>query len=227
MCNHNKPLFGATPFMNNGPSLIERVSGFCMTFSGCMNVIDMKMSLLCLNTPVHIGAQSFHFLTYCSEKWNAEGLCSDGNASNKTVPFQKMERLKSDTKSGTIGNRSVQFLIPNRQLEKMSAKRLRSCLNTKHNWYASILFLCEQPICPFQKLEQRLNGTIAVPCELRLILNGAVVRILTAWRLRMKKLAIVLLLRYEHICSNISASNKQVLPFWQRSSLSMHTLPLS
>ena len=43
--------------------------------------------------PVPAGRQSFHFLPYCSEKWNAEGLRSDRNASNRTVPFQKLERL--------------------------------------------------------------------------------------------------------------------------------------
>ena len=44
--------------------------------------------------PVHPATQSFNLTLYCSEKWNAEGLRSDGNASNKTVPFQNMERLK-------------------------------------------------------------------------------------------------------------------------------------
>ena len=41
-----------------------------------------------------MGKQSFHFVPYCSEKWNTEGLRSDGNDANRTVPFQKMERLK-------------------------------------------------------------------------------------------------------------------------------------
>ena len=52
---------------------------------------------------------SFHFVPYCSEKWNTEGLRSDGNTSNRTVPLQKMERLKRGTKSGTICNCSVPF----------------------------------------------------------------------------------------------------------------------
>ena len=43
---------------------------------------------------VRTGTHSFHFVPYCSEKWNAEGLRSDGNASNRTIPFQKIERLK-------------------------------------------------------------------------------------------------------------------------------------
>ena len=30
---------------------------------------------------------------YCSEKWNAEGLRLERNASNRTVPFQNMDRL--------------------------------------------------------------------------------------------------------------------------------------
>ena len=42
----------------------------------------------------------------------------------------------------------------------------------KHkNWYAIVPFPCKQPICPFQKLEQRWNGTIALPCELGLKLT--------------------------------------------------------
>ena len=45
-------------------------------------------------TPFYTETQSFHFVLYCSEKWNAEGLRSDGNTSNRTVPFQKIERLK-------------------------------------------------------------------------------------------------------------------------------------
>ena len=56
-----------------------------------------------------MGTQSLHFVPYCSEKWNAEGLHSDGNASNRTVPFQKMEGRKSDANSGTVRNRSVAF----------------------------------------------------------------------------------------------------------------------
>ena len=51
--------------------------------------------------------QSFHFVPCCSEKSNAEGLRSDGNTSNRTVTFQKVERIKSDTTSGTIRKRSV------------------------------------------------------------------------------------------------------------------------
>ena len=34
-----------------------------------------------------------HFVPYYSEKWNAEGLRSDGDTSNRTVPFQKMGQL--------------------------------------------------------------------------------------------------------------------------------------
>ena len=50
--------------------------------------------LLCYLGPDHTGTQSFHFVLYCSEKWNAEGLRSDENVSNRTVPFQIMEQLK-------------------------------------------------------------------------------------------------------------------------------------
>ena len=42
-------------------------------------------------------------------KWNAEGLRSDGDACNRTVLFQKIERLKRLKKIGTIRNRSVPF----------------------------------------------------------------------------------------------------------------------
>ena len=28
--------------------------------------------------------QSFHFVPYCSEKWNADGLRSDGDTSNRS-----------------------------------------------------------------------------------------------------------------------------------------------
>ena len=100
---------------------------------------------------------------YCSEKWNAEGLHSDGNASIRTVPSQKMERPKKLM-------RKVEqcAIIPfrsrlNRQIENMSMERLRSRLNTKQNWYSIVLFLCEQSICPFQKLERRWIGTITFP----------------------------------------------------------------
>ena len=34
---------------------------------------------------------------------------SDGNASNRTAPFQNMERLKIDARSGMIRNRFVPF----------------------------------------------------------------------------------------------------------------------
>ena len=46
--------------------------------------------------PVHMTTQSVYFVSYCSEKLKgcAEGLRSDGNASNKTVSFQKMKQLK-------------------------------------------------------------------------------------------------------------------------------------
>ena len=67
------------------------------------------MKLRSVQGPVHTETQSFHFVPYYSEEWNAEGLRSDGNALKRTVPFQKMERLKSDTESGTIRNRSVPF----------------------------------------------------------------------------------------------------------------------
>ena len=116
--------------------------------------------------PVHTGTQSFHFVPYCSEKWNAEGLRSDGNTSNKTIPFQKVERLKK------VIRRMERYAIVlfrsnlKRQMESMSPERLRSRLKTKQNWYAIVPFPCEQPICPFQKLERRWNGRIAFPCEL-------------------------------------------------------------
>ena len=54
----------------------------------------------------------------------------------------------------------------NRRMEKMSTERLPSLLITKRNWYTIVPFLCEQPICPCQKLERRWNGMIAFPCEL-------------------------------------------------------------
>ena len=56
----------------------------------------------------------------------------------------------------------------NRQTENMSTERLRLCLNTKENWYAIVPFPCEHPICPFQKLERRRNGTIVFSRELGL-----------------------------------------------------------
>ena len=44
-------------------------------------------------------------------KVDAERLRSDGNASSKAVPFQKVERLKSDSsqKCGTVRKRPVPF----------------------------------------------------------------------------------------------------------------------
>ena len=54
----------------------------------------------------------------------------------------------------------------NRQMANKSTERLCSHLNTKQNWYAILPFPSEQPICPFQKLERRRNGTITLPCEL-------------------------------------------------------------
>ena len=58
---------------------------------------DRKYS--CSNLPYHLlgpaqtGTKSFHFVPYTSEKWNAEGLRSDGNTSNRTIPFHKMDLL--------------------------------------------------------------------------------------------------------------------------------------
>ena len=54
--------------------------------------------------PVHTVKHSFHFAPHCSEKWSAERLRSNGNASSRTFLYQKMKRLKSDTKSGTVRN---------------------------------------------------------------------------------------------------------------------------
>ena len=54
----------------------------------------------------------------------------------------------------------------NRQMVNMSTERLRSRLNTKQNWYTIVPFPFEQPICSFQKLERRWNGTIAFPFKL-------------------------------------------------------------
>ena len=54
----------------------------------------------------------------------------------------------------------------NRQIGKLLTEQSRSHLNTKRNWYAIVPSPCEQPICRFQKLERRWNGTIAFPCEL-------------------------------------------------------------
>ena len=42
--------------------------------------------------PVHTGTISFRSVLLRSEKRNAQGLCSHGNASNDIVPFQKVER---------------------------------------------------------------------------------------------------------------------------------------
>ena len=118
-----------------------------------------------------MGMQSFHFVPYRSAKWNAEGMRSDRNASDRIVPFQNMERLKSDTKSGKIRNRSIPF-----PTESANGKYINGTIafqsEHKTNWYAIVPFPCEQPICPFQKLERRWNGTIVFPCELSLNVNG-------------------------------------------------------
>ena len=92
--------------------------------------------------PVLTGTQFFYFVPYCSEKWNAEGLRSDGNASNRTVPFQKMEQPKKLFEKWN-GMQSFRSSL-NRQMENMPKERLRSRLYTKQNWYAIVSFLCEQ-----------------------------------------------------------------------------------
>ena len=115
--------------------------------------------------PVHTGTQSFHFLPYCSEKWNSEGLHSDGNASYRTVLFQK-----NGTTKKVIRLVELYAIAPfrsrlNRHMENMSMEQLGSHLSTKQNWYAIVLFPWEQPICTFQKLERRWNGTNVFLCE--------------------------------------------------------------
>ena len=44
------------------------------------------------NRSVPFFSQSFRSVLLRSEKRNAQGLCSHGNASNDVVPFQKVER---------------------------------------------------------------------------------------------------------------------------------------
>ena len=64
----------------------------------------LKMDVLvqrCYSGPVQTGTRSFHFVRYRSEKWNAEGLRSDGNTSNRTVPSQTMDLL-NDTSCSCI-----------------------------------------------------------------------------------------------------------------------------
>ena len=114
--------------------------------------------------------QSFHFVSYCYEKWDAQGLCSDGHTSNRTVTFQK-----NGTTTKVIREVERYAIVPSRsrlhrQIENISTERLRSRLNTEQNWYAIVSFPHEQPICHFQKLGRRWNGTIAFPCELGLSL---------------------------------------------------------
>ena len=112
---------------------------------------------------VNTGAQSFHFVRYCSEKWNAEGLRSDGSASKRTVSFQKMKRLKSDKKV----ERYAIVPFPSEQANRKHANgTIAFPSEHKTKLVHMALFLCEQPICPFQTLEQGWNGTIAFPCEL-------------------------------------------------------------
>ena len=94
-------------------------------------------------------------------KWSAKGLRSDGNASNRTVPFQKMERLKSDTKRGTIRNRSVPF-----PSEQANGKHIHGTIafppDHKTKLVLNLPFPSEQPICPFQKLEMERNDCVPV-----------------------------------------------------------------
>ena len=56
----------------------------------------------------------------------------------------------------------------NRQMENMAMERLRSLLSAKQIDTQSFRSPCEQPICPFQKLERRWNGTTAFSYELGL-----------------------------------------------------------
>ena len=63
----------------------------------------------------------------------------DGNASNRTVPFPKWNDYRSDTKSGTIRNRSAPVRSrPNRYMENMSTEQLRSLLNTKQSFRSGL-----------------------------------------------------------------------------------------
>ena len=105
---------------------------------------------LCHLSPFHTVSKYVHFVPYWSEKWKAEGLRSDGKTCDT-----KVERYSV-----------VQFCYRlNRQIETCQR---RDCLNTKQNWYAIVPLPSEQPICPFQKLERRWNGTIELPCKLGL-----------------------------------------------------------
>ena len=108
--------------------------------------------------PVCTGMQSFHFFQYCSEKWNAEGLRSHGNTSNRTIPFQKMERRKKRYENwnaeglrsdGNTSNRTIPFQKMERRkkrCEKWNAEGLRSDGNTSNR------------IIPFQKMERPKTG---------------------------------------------------------------------
>ena len=87
---------------------------------------------------------------------------SDRNASNRTKKWNNKKVVRKVERYSIIPFRSRLH----RQMENMSTERLRSRLNAKQNWYAIFPFLCEQPICPFQKLERRWDRTIAFPCEL-------------------------------------------------------------
>ena len=112
-----------------------------------------------------MGTQSSHFVPYCSEKWNAERLRSGGNASNRTVPFQTMERLKLCYESRTMCNRTGPF--PSEQANGIHVNGTMAFPSEhKATLVRDRLFPSEQPICPFQKFERRWNGTIVFPCEL-------------------------------------------------------------
>ena len=59
--------------------------------------------------PVHTGTIAYRYLSFRSRKLNAQGLRSHGNAFNRSVLFQKMDRFQKCKKSGTVRNRSVPF----------------------------------------------------------------------------------------------------------------------
>ena len=77
-----------------------------------------------------------------------------------------LSRVNGDLVMPKVERYAVITLLSEQENRKHVTERLRSRLNTKQNWYAIVPFPCEQPTCPFQKMERRWNGTIAFPCKL-------------------------------------------------------------
>ena len=69
--------------------------------------------------PVHKGAQSFHFVQYCSEKGKAEGLGSDGNTQIEHLRSKNWYYQKCDRERNVVRNRSVPF--PSEQTKRKYA----------------------------------------------------------------------------------------------------------